>query len=164
MPAKKTVKRTSDKSRTSRPARRNVTVASSSMVGPIAAIRNFWIRYFDFMGLATRSEFWFGVLFVLVVNFLVALLSPGIVSKIVNMVLFIPTMALTIRRFRDAGLSVWFYIVPMLVLYILPIIKFRDWSHALSVNYMSPGMALYSLLFMGFGIFVIIVACLRSKK
>ena len=79
MPAKKTVsKKTTQKKTGGRttsvrraPARPTVAVkVRKPMVGPLRAIANFWTRYFDFMGRSTRSEFWFGLIFTFVVNWL----------------------------------------------------------------------------------------------
>ena len=137
---------------------------STSMVGFGTAITNFWTGYFDFMGRASRSEFWYGILFVFIVNWLFAALFGGIIATIVSAVLFIPTMALSVRRFRDAGISVWLYIIPMLFIYGLPIIRGAAWYNMMSVNAVTSGMVGYSLFFIVFVIFCIVVGCLPTKR
>ena len=105
MPVAKTKKTTTRRTTTRRVVRKTEPVtmrADRPMIDPIMAIKNFWTRYFDFMGRSTRSEFWFGVLFAIIVNMLFARFVGGIVSTVVSAVLFIPLMALTVRRFRDA--------------------------------------------------------------
>ncbi len=139
-------------------------VASGTMTGFGTAITNFWTGYFDFMGRATRSEFWFGMLFVFIVNWLFAWLVGGMVATIVSAVLFIPTMTMSIRRFRDAGISVWLYIIPMLFIYVVPIFRGAAWYRMMSFDYVSSGMAAYSLFFIAFMIFGLVVACLPSRR
>ncbi|MBO7560041.1 MAG: DUF805 domain-containing protein [Alphaproteobacteria bacterium] len=170
---KTTVKKTTVKKSVKRaPARRAVareTVVQSSkprrMVGPLSAIASFWRRYFDFVGRSTRAEFWFGILFAFLVNWVFAYFFPGTtVSLIVSAILFIPIMSLSVRRFRDAGISVWLYLVPILLVYLIPIIRGAQWYSMMAFGYVSSGMALYALFFIVDTIFNIVVACLPSKR
>lgn len=148
-----------------RPVAAPVVVSEKpKMVGPLRAIANFWTRYFDFMGRSTRSEFWFGFLFTLIVDWGCMRLIGGIVSNVVSIVLFIPMMALCVRRFRDAGLSVWWYLVPALFVYLIPIIRSAAWYRMLAFGYVSSGMVIYALFFVLFGIFELVVGCLPSRK
>ena len=137
---------------------------SSSMVGFGTAITNFWTGYFDFMGRASRSEFWFGILFVFIINWLFAVLFGGIVATIASAVLFIPTMALSVRRFRDAGIWIWLYIIPMLIIYVVPIWRGAIWYQMMSINAVTSGMVGYSLFFIAFMVFCIVVGCLPSRR
>ena len=137
---------------------------SSSMVSFGTAITNFWTGYFDFMGRASRAEFWFGILFVFIVNWLFAALFGGIVATIASAVLFIPTMALSVRRFRDAGIWIWLYIIPMLIIYVVPIWRGAAWYNMMSINAVTSGMVGYSLFFIAFMVFCIVVGCLPSKR
>ena len=134
------------------------------MVGPITAIVNFWRKYFDFVGRATRSEFWFGYLFAFIVNFCFAKFIGGTTSLVVSAILFIPIMSLSIRRFRDAGISVWLYILPVLLVYLIPVIRGNAWYTMISFGYVSSGMIIYSLFFVLDTIFNIVIACLPTKK
>ncbi|MBP5485768.1 MAG: DUF805 domain-containing protein [Alphaproteobacteria bacterium] len=135
------------------------------MVGPLSAIASFWRRYFDFVGRSTRAEFWFGLLFAFLVNWCFAYFFPGgIVSLIVSAILFIPIMSLSVRRFRDAGISVWLYLIPMLVIYLVPILRGTKWYAMMAFGYVSSGMALYALFFIVDTIFNIVVGCLPSRK
>lgn len=144
--------------------KKTVRRASPSMMGFGTAITNFWTGYFDFMGRASRAEFWFGVLFVFVVNWIFAALFGGIIATIVSAILFIPSMSLSVRRFRDAGISIWLYIIPMLVIYVVPIVRGAAWYKMLSINAVTSGMVGYSLFFMLFLVFCIVVGCLPGKK
>ena len=139
------------------------------MVGPLSAVKNFWRGYFDLMGRSTRSEFWFGMLFVIVLNWIFAILGLhghiwGTVATIVSALLFIPTLTLSIRRFRDAGLSVWLYVIPMLFVYLIPILRGPVWAKLIMLDYISSGMLAYSLFMFIYLIFVFVVACLPSKR
>ena len=88
----------------------------------------------------------------------------GIVSLIVSAILFIPIMSLSVRRFRDAGISVWLYLIPMLVIYLVPILRGTKWYAMMAFGYVSSGMALYALFFIVDTIFNIVVGCLPSRK
>lgn len=149
-------------SRVSRPV--SVTPANRSVIGFGTAITNFWNKYFDFTGRSTRAEFWFGLLFVFVINWLFAMFVGGIVTKVVGVILFIPMMSLAIRRFRDAGVSVWLYIIPTLLIYVIPLVRGAAWYRMMAVDYISSGMYLFSLFFILDMIFNIVVACLPSKR
>jgi uncharacterized membrane protein YhaH (DUF805 family) len=137
---------------------------SSSMVGFGTAVTNFWTGYFDFMGRASRSEFWYGILFVFIVNWLFMVIFGGIVATIASAVLFIPTVSLSTRRFRDAGISIWLYIIPMLIIYVVPIFRGAIWYQMMSINSVTSGMLGYSLFFIVFMIFWIVVGCLPSRR
>ena len=116
------------------------------------------------MGRSTRAEFWFGYLFAFLVNWCFAYFVGGNISLIVSAILFIPVMALSVRRFRDAGISVWLYLIPVLIVYLIPVICGSAWYAMMSFGYISSGMALYALFFIVDTIFNIVVACLPSKK
>ena len=139
------------------------------MVRPLEAIARFWRGYFNLVGRATRAEFWFGMLFVFAVNWAFAALAVhggawGTIATIVSAVLFIPTLTLAIRRFRDAGVSVWLYVIPMLFVYLIPILRGPLWAKLIMLDYISWGMIAYSLFVVVFCIFTIVVGCLPSKR
>lgn len=85
------------------------------------AIRDFWCGYIDFKGFTTRAGYWWAVLFsylvpVLCVTIATLLGFMGsssanialiflIVALLFGIAIFIPTVTLSIRRWRDAGLS-----------------------------------------------------------
>lgn len=149
-----------------------ITVAEPTkrkMVGPLTAIANFWRKYFEFKGRATRSEFWFALLFVFVVSWAFTSLAMHSVAfettaTVVNAVLFIPFLTVSIRRFRDAGVSVWLYIIPMLFVYLIPIIRAPLWTRLIMMQYVSSGMLIYSLFLLVYTIFCLVVMCLPSRK
>lgn len=146
-----------------------VSEPKRKMIGPMRAIANFWRKYFDFMGRSTRSEFWFGILFVILINWFIAwlvtrLMWPGIIASLVSAVVFVPMLTLFVRRFRDAKISVWLYIIPTLLIYVIPMVRGALWAKLIALNYVSSGMLIYSLFFIADLIFNIVVGCLPSKR
>ena len=85
-------------------------------------------KYADFTGRATRSEYWYFVLFYLLLSaglmFVDALLGwfnselgIGVLSGIYTLALMIPSLSVTVRRLHDTGRSAWW-----LLLGLVPII------------------------------------------
>lgn len=75
-------------------------------------------NYARFRGVASRSEYWYFVLFsfllALVLSTIDSVLSDVVglelwlgLNDIANLALFLPSLALVVRRFRDAGISGW---------------------------------------------------------
>lgn len=93
-------------------------------------------KYASFKGRATRSEYWWFWAFYVVLYSIPALLSAffmaeyeselaGICSTITTIValgLFLPLLAVQVRRNHDAGKSGWFVLVPVynLILMFMP--------------------------------------------
>ena len=81
-------------------------------------------KYFDFTGRASRSEFWYFMLFYLlagivgefiIMYLVVPRLNIGLnealfYSAIFFLVLFIPALSVTVRRFHDFGVIGWMYL------------------------------------------------------
>ena len=74
-------------------------------------------RYFDYQGIASRSEFWLFVLFSWISSFAVGLIDalvPGeVLGSIWNLILFIPTVTCAIRRMHDVDHRGWYLLVPL---------------------------------------------------
>lgn len=88
----------------------------------ITAIKLFFANYANFRGRSTRAEYWFVQLFGFIVS--MALSFTGIVylSWLFALAIIVPSLALTTRRFHDAGYSGWWvlgFYVAMLVLLII---------------------------------------------
>lgn len=95
------------------------------------AIKQGFRKYVTFSGRARRSEFWYWVLFSTLVSWVVggwsvipsfvdaasgnsntnAALGTGL-SSLVSLALFLPSLAVGVRRLHDTGRSGWWYIVP----------------------------------------------------
>ncbi|MBD5389469.1 DUF805 domain-containing protein [bacterium] len=92
----------------------------ANMVSFGTAVRNFWIKYFDYRGRSTRAEYWWALLFVVVTSVALAALIPVVgilapVAYVFGLAIICPTITLTMRRFRDAGWDVRWYIYPLMV-------------------------------------------------
>jgi uncharacterized membrane protein YhaH (DUF805 family) len=76
-----------------------------------AAIRSAFQNYADFKGRASRSAYWWWILFSAIVQFATSGLSD-LVSIIISLALVIPSLALGWRRMHDAGHGGFWSIVP----------------------------------------------------
>jgi DNA-binding CsgD family transcriptional regulator/uncharacterized membrane protein len=70
------------------------------------SIRVCLIKYADFHGRATRSEFWWFFLFVVLVASAFSLLSKTL-SSVFLVAILLPLLAAGARRLRDSGKSAW---------------------------------------------------------
>ena len=76
------------------------------------AVKSVFSNYANFSGRARRSEYWYFVLFSLIIS-----LIP-IVNLIVGLISIIPGIAVCIRRLHDIGKSGWW-----LLLCLIPIVN-----------------------------------------
>ena len=90
-------------------------------------------KYAQFDGRATRSEYWYFVLFatiayiiVMVIDGLLAGLTGGIpiLTIIIGLGLIVPTIAVGIRRLHDIGKSGWWYLLAIVPFVSLILIVF----------------------------------------
>lgn len=91
-------------------------------IGSLSLIDNFIMcirdKYADFKGRATRGEFWRFVLAQIVVSLLIGVIFGAIsetaytiVSTLVGLGLFIPSLAVQVRRLHDIGRTGWWYLL-----------------------------------------------------
>ena len=76
------------------------------------SIKKCFQKFADFNGRASRSEFWYFYLFVILVNFIsiyIAIQMPFFfaVAIISGLILLVPALAVTARRLHDTGRSGW---------------------------------------------------------
>jgi uncharacterized membrane protein YhaH (DUF805 family) len=80
-------------------------------------------KYATFSGRASRSEYWFFYLFYVIVYLLGMVVegAAGIagLSYLVILPIFIPTLAVSVRRMHDTDRSGWFLLVPIYNLVLL---------------------------------------------
>ena len=87
-------------------------------------------KYADFSGRASRSEYWWWGLFVFLVGILALVLdavlfpglrrsgaSVGVLQAIAGLALFLPGLAVAVRRFHDTDRSGWWWLI-----WLIPII------------------------------------------
>lgn len=80
----------------------------------IGSIQSGFKNYANFKGVASRSEYWYFVLFIvlssLVLSVFDTFLSMGVLSNVFALVVLLPNLAVLVRRLRDAGFS-WVWIM-----------------------------------------------------
>lgn len=87
-------------------------------------------KYFDFKGRASRPEFWFFFFFVVLVQVVARVVDavfgagfflPGPFSMLAAVLLFVPQLAVTVRRLHDVNRSGRDLIVPFIMLLVMPL-------------------------------------------
>jgi uncharacterized membrane protein YhaH (DUF805 family) len=79
-------------------------------------------KYADFSGRARRSEFWFFVLFNIIVSIVASILDSilhtkmgstgtGIIGTLAGLALLVPGIAVAIRRLHDTNRSGWWFLI-----------------------------------------------------
>lgn len=102
-------------------------------------------KYAVFSGRAGRSEYWYFVLFNIIISFAIAVFerligsggSMGLLGTVYALAVFLPGLAVSVRRLHDTGRSGWWLlvgIIPLVGLIVLIIFMVED-SH--------PGTNLY---------------------
>ena len=67
-------------------------------------------KYADFSGCATRSEFWWFVLFVIVIETLVGIAYKPL-AGVFSLAMLVPYFAVGTRRLRDTDRSPWWWAI-----------------------------------------------------
>jgi uncharacterized membrane protein YhaH (DUF805 family) len=87
-----------------------------------AAIKTCFSKFATFSGCATRSEFWYFILFIIVINNLLIFLFSGnaAILSIWSLIIFIPSLAVSARRLHDTEHSAWWLLlIPTVIGYLL---------------------------------------------
>jgi len=72
-------------------------------------------KYASFNGRATRSEYWWFILFVAIAQGIAMSLSQNL-QAVVSLVLLLPNLAVAVRRLHDVNRSGWWYWVVLIPL------------------------------------------------
>jgi uncharacterized membrane protein YhaH (DUF805 family) len=94
-------------------------------MGPTQAVSSVFSKYATFSGRARRSEYWWFVAFSVLLLVIAAVIDNaaglhfkdqaiGWAYSIVALLLFIPSIAVTIRRLHDTGRSGWWWFLSLL--------------------------------------------------
>lgn len=91
-------------------------VTASPMMDPVTAVKTCFMKYFDFKGRARRSEFWWFILFVVIVSSVLTFLAgfvPAIsyLSAIFSLAVIIPQLSALTRRLHDTNHSGWWVLI-----------------------------------------------------
>jgi uncharacterized membrane protein YhaH (DUF805 family) len=81
-------------------------------------------NYANFNGRASRQEYWmfflFNIIFAFVAGFVDAFLGLGFLYLLYVLAVFIPGLAVAVRRLHDVGKSGWWYLIAL-----VPFISFK---------------------------------------
>ena len=80
------------------------------------AVKTCLTKYASFSGRATRSEYWWFILFVAILQGITIPLNE-IIQAIVILALLLPTLAVAVRRLHDINRSGWWYFIVFLPLF-----------------------------------------------
>ena len=84
------------------------------------AVRSGFDHYVKFDGRASRSEFWWWVLFAILVsiaaNIIDAVIGVMLFSWLVSLGLFLPGLSMSIRRLHDTNRSGWWVLIGLIPL------------------------------------------------
>ena len=91
------------------------------------AIRSGFRNYVTFSGRASRSEYWYWVLFALLVaiassiidHALFSFASTGPIEGLTSLLLFLPGLAVSIRRLHDIDRTGWWWLIAFTVIGII---------------------------------------------
>ena len=84
-------------------------------------------KYSDFESKSSRKEYWMFVLFNIIFSSIAMLVSPKL-SMLYSLFIFIPALAVTVRRLHDVGKSGWMIFItfiPLIGVFWLLILLFR---------------------------------------
>jgi uncharacterized membrane protein YhaH (DUF805 family) len=92
----------------------------------MTAVRTCLSKYVDFSGRARRSEYWYFALFSFFVNLVTSILdavigtdyegpaSGGLISTVASLALFLPSLAVGVRRLHDTDRSGWWILIGLI--------------------------------------------------
>ena len=90
------------------------------------AVASGFSNYVNFSGRACRSEYWFWALFVVLVDIAAGIIDAALwtyaITSLVDLALFLPGLALAVRRLHDLDRSGWWFLlvfIPIVGLIIL---------------------------------------------
>ena len=74
-------------------------------------------NYATFKGRASRSEYWyfvlFNIIFSIALSYVSGVVNLPILYTIYSLALLIPSIAVAVRRMHDVGKSGWFVLIPI---------------------------------------------------
>lgn len=89
------------------------------------AVKSVYSQYVTFSGRSLRSEYWYFILFYVIVGIALAALGiaigvPGILENLFYLASFLPTLAVAVRRLHDVDRSGWWVLIPITIVGIIP--------------------------------------------
>ncbi|MDG1987479.1 MAG: DUF805 domain-containing protein [Halieaceae bacterium] len=96
-----------------------------------SAVQSFFNKYATFQGRASRSEFWYAQLFIILTGFFLGFIegllgiSPfsevSVLASIFQLGVFMPSIAIIARRFHDINKSGWWYFLILTIVGVIPV-------------------------------------------
>ena len=88
------------------------TSTTNPMVPPVEAVVQGFRKYADFGGRATRAEFWWWVLFIVIGSTVLSVIDSltgwgSSLETLFGLATLLPTLAVTARRLHDIGKTGW---------------------------------------------------------
>jgi uncharacterized membrane protein YhaH (DUF805 family) len=90
------------------------------------AVKNGFMNYATFSGRASRSEFWYWVLFVILLWLAARILDyelvdtdTGLFLPLLALAVFIPNLAVAVRRLHDIDRSGWWWLISLTLIGII---------------------------------------------
>lgn len=81
----------------------------------VTAVKTCFHKFAAFQGRATRSEFWFFQLFLVLASLVLTtidmVVGTGVLSLIFSLVTLIPAIAVAVRRLHDTDRAGWWYLL-----------------------------------------------------
>lgn len=77
-------------------------------------------KYVSFSGRASRSEYWYFVLFTFICNLIASagnIISPSLgtyCSYVLSIIFFLPQLGVSVRRLHDINRSGWYYLLALI--------------------------------------------------
>jgi len=97
-----------------------------------SAVQSFFDKYATFQGRASRSEFWYAQLFIVLTGFFLGVIegllgiSPfpqvSALASIFQLGVFLPSIAIIARRFHDINKSGWWYLLVLTIIGVIPVL------------------------------------------
>jgi uncharacterized membrane protein YhaH (DUF805 family) len=96
------------------------------------AIASGFHNYVRFSGRASRSEYWYWALFMLICGIVTAIIDALVfpdnsispLNSLFNLAVFLPSLAVAVRRLHDIGRTGWWVLVSLTVIGIILLIVF----------------------------------------
>ena len=91
----------------------------------IEAYKKFFKNYVNFNGRSTRSDYWYVILINAIIGFVLGFIGglipdlegvTSVISTIYSIAVFIPGIAIAVRRLHDINKSGWFYLLSFIPL------------------------------------------------
>ena len=129
----------------------------------VDAIIKYWAGYIDFKGTSSRKEFWFAVLFLVLVDILFSVIGIKFLSALLTAIFFLPSRALAFRRYHDAGFSGLWNLIPYLTLFVWAGIRSDKWLFFLNLEFIPGDLKLFLLLGLVWSVFNLVILLKESK-